>query len=166
MLVLSCPDKLWPALSCPDRHCSLLDTSWPIQTCHDLSWSVLAYPDLSWHVPLWTVLICSDLSVVGSSGLYQGSKNWMSVCSKRDLIFTSKPGMKEHLENKHTKIINTNVSLSVLDLIVLPSTRFSSLILIIWNNYKLILVMSLVNLKLAIRVKSSSTNTASMVQID
>ena len=36
-------------------------------------------------------------------GYTKGPRNWISVCSKCDLIFTSKPVKKEHLENKQTK---------------------------------------------------------------
>ena len=72
--------------------------------------------------------------------------------------------MKEHLEYKHTKMTNTNVSLSILDLFVLQSTRVSSFILINLNDYKLILMLSLVNLKLTFHEKGSSQTLHSDLQ--
>ena len=51
-------------------------------------------------------------NVVAEDGLEGSKKRTMSDCSKCTNLFTSKPVVKEHLEANHSKIANTNVSLS------------------------------------------------------
>ena len=67
--------------------------------------------------------ISRKLCAVAEDGLEGSKKRIMSVCSKCAILFTSKPMVKEHLEANHTKIANTNVSLSNSWPIDLPSTK-------------------------------------------